>query len=310
MFGRRRTMAIIRMSVLVDVLRNADQPAVRAYSIFNPPVNSVRMSFRASTDLFRGPVDLLLFLVRRHELDLSEIPLSKVASQYIEYLEVLKDIEIDTVGDFIDVASLLVEMKSRAVLPRMDLDEEEFSADPREDLVQRLLLYKKFKDAAVLLEERGLRWQNRFGRIADDLPPPRTDYSDQPIVDVELWDLVSAFGRVLRDSIPKPEANIVYDETPIQVYMQQIHRKLTAEHQVSFTSLFEAGMHKSAMVGIFLAILELTRHHNVQTRQGDLHSEILIVPGDGFDTKAEFSDAEGYDQSKTLPGDPASLLEQ
>ena len=100
------------------------------------------MSFTVSTDLFKGPIDLLLFLVRRHELDLPEISLSSIAQQYVEYLEVLKEIEIDVVGDFIEVASLLVEMKSKAVLPRNEEDENEFYADPREDLVQRLLLYK------------------------------------------------------------------------------------------------------------------------------------------------------------------------
>lgn len=252
---------------------------------------------------------MLLFLVRRHELDLSEVPLSKVAGQYIEYLEVLKDIEIDAVGDFIDVASLLVEMKSRAVLPRTEVEEDDFAADPRDDLVQRLLLYKKFKDAAVQLEDKGLRWQTRYRRMADDLPPRRTDYSDQQIVDVELWDLVSAFGRVLRDNLPKPEANIIYDETPIQVYMQRIHHRLVKEHQVSFNSLFEEGMHKSAMVGIFLAILELTRHHNVNTRQGNLHSDILVVPGDGFDSGAEFTDVDDYGATPVQPSDENEAMD-
>ena len=267
------------------------------------------MNFNVSTDLFRGPVDLLLFLVRRHELEVSDISLSSIAQQYVEYLDVLKEIEIDSVGDFLEVASLLVEMKSRAVLPRTDDDEIQNYIDPRDDLVQRLLLYKKFKDAAVLLEEKGARWQHRYCRMADDLPPKRVDYSTQPILDIELWDLVSAFGRVLRDSIPKPEENIVYDETPIQVYMQRIHQRLIDEHQIRFTSLFQEGMHKSAMVGVFLAVLELTRHHNVQAQQGDLHTEILIVPGDGFDANAEFSDADDYGQQNTAAGDPASLVE-
>lgn len=267
------------------------------------------MNFNVSTDLFRGPVDLLLYLVRRHELELSEISLSSITQQYIEHMEVLQEIEINTVGDFLDVASLLVEMKSRAVLPKTDDGEVQEYFDPREDLVQRLLLYKKFKDAAVLLEERGARWQHRYSRMADDLPPKRVDYSTQPILDVELWDLVSAFGRVLRDSLPKPQENIVYDDTPIQVYMQRIHGRLVSEQQIQFSSLFQQGMHKSAMVGVFLAVLELTRHHNVQAQQGDLHSEILIVPGDGFDTKAEFADADDYGSSNTTQGDPASLVE-
>ena len=267
------------------------------------------MSFRADTDLFRGPVDLLLFLVRRHELELSEISLSGITDQYYEYMDVLKEIDIDLVGDFIDVASLLVELKSRYALPRTEEETEEILADPRDDLVQRLLLYKRFKDAALQLEERSLLWQNRFGRMADDLPPRRVDFSDQPIKDVELWDLVSAFGRVLRDNVPKPAANIVYDETPITVYMQRIHARLISEGHVSFTSLFLPGMHKSAMVGIFLAILELARHHNVETRQDDLHSEIDIVPNEGFDRAAEFADVDDYDHGKNRPGDPASLVQ-
>lgn len=270
---------------------------------------SASLNFNVSTDLFRGPVDLLLYLVRRHELEVTEISLSSIAQQYIEYMDVLKEIEIDTVGDFLDVASLLVEMKSRAVLPNTDENDIQSYVDPREDLVQRLLLYKRFKDAAVLLEERGARWQNRYGRMADDLPPRRVDYSTQPILDVELWDLVSAFGRVLRDSLPKPQENIVYDETPIQIYMQRIHRQLADEKQIQFSSLFQQDMHKSAMIGVFLAVLELTRHHNVQAQQGDLHAEILIVPGEGFDPGAEFVDADDYGSANANPGDPASLVE-
>ncbi len=266
------------------------------------------MTFTISTDLFRGPVDLLLFLVRRHELELSEISLASVASQYVEYLDVLKEIEINAVGDFIEVASLLVELKSKAVLPKTEAETEEVATDPRDDLVQRLLMYKKFKDAAVLLEEQAARWQHRYSRMADDLPPKRVDFAEQPILDLELWDLVSAFGRVLRDSLPTPSENIVYDETPIQVYMQQIHGRLAREKQVSFNSLFLEGMHKSAMVGVFLAVLELSRHHNVLAQQSELHSEIMVVPGEGFNPDAEFGDVDDYDHGKAAPGDPASLV--
>ena len=122
-----------------------------------------------------------------------------------------------------------------------------------------------------------------------------------------IWS--ARFGRVLRDRVPKPEANIVYDETPIQVYMQKIHQRLVREHQVSFTSLFQEGMHKSAMVGVFLAVLELARHHNVHTRQGALHSEIMIVPADGFNPSAEFTDVDDYNHGSTAAGDPASMVE-
>ncbi len=267
------------------------------------------MGFSVNSDLFRGPIDLLLFLVRRHELDLSGISLAAIAQQFGEYLDVLEAIEVDAVGDFIEVASQLVEMKSRAVLPRNEFNSDDFCADPREDLVHRLLMYKKFKDAAVLLEEQSQLWQMRSRRLADDLPAKQPDFSDQPIRDLELWDLVSAFGRVLRDNLPRPQENIVYDETPIQIYMQQIHSRLAKEGHLLFTSLFMPGMHKSAMVGIFLAVLELARYHNIETRQLELHTEIDIVAAAGFDRHAEFADADNYGQKTTIPGDPASLVE-
>ena len=266
------------------------------------------MSFSVSTDSFRGPIDLLLFLVRRHEIELSRVALSAITDQYIEYLEILKEIEIDTVGDFIEVASLLIEMKTRAALPRNEFEQDEPDDDPRQDLVQRLLMYKQFKDAASLLDEKSSRWQNRYPRRVDDLPPRKIDVAEQPLQDVELWDLVSAFGRVLRDNRPSPEENIVYDETPIQVYMQRVHKRLLKEGRISFSTLFSEGLHKSAMVGIFLAVLELARHHNVTTEQTDLHGEIFILPGEGFNQELSLADVDDYDPQGPA-GDPASFVD-
>ena len=133
--------------------------------------------------------------------------------------------------------------------------------DPREELVQRLLEYKKYKDAASMLEEQSRQWQQRFTRLADDLPPRRVDPADQPIHEVELWDLVSALGRVIRDASVLKPSSIIYDETPIQVYMQRIHAQLVDHGRMAFSEVFDAGMHKSALIGMFLSILELVRHH-------------------------------------------------
>lgn len=258
-------------------------------------------------------MDLLLYLVRRHEVEITKIALADVTEKYLEYIDILKEISINAVGDFIDVASLLVELKARAILPRNDFEKEDPTehVDPRIDLVHRLLMYKQYKDASVLLDEHRAQWQSRFARMADDLPTQKVDMADQPIKEVELWDLVSAFGRVLRDNRPIPQANITYDETPIHVYMQRIHSKIVRQNSVSFSELFEPGMHKSAMVGIFLAVLELTRYHNVLAQQNDLHAEILIVPNDGFSEVLDTSNIDDYDpHGKDLPaGDPGSLVE-
>jgi segregation and condensation protein A len=251
------------------------------------------MNFRVELETYRGPLDLLLYLVRKHEVEVTDIPIALIARQYLEHLEVLEALDVNAVGDFLELASLLVEIKSRTVLPHAD-EEEAPLEDPRNRLVEQLLEYKKYKDAASMLEERSRQWQKRYARLADDLPPRRIDPAEQPIQEVELWDLVSAFGRVMRDSRASQPSNIVYDDTPIQVYMQRIHQRLVHQGRVAFSEMFESGMHKSALIGVFLAILELVRHHSVRTEQQDGHGEIWITPGSRFDPQLDLSEVDEY----------------
>ena len=248
------------------------------------------MSFRIDLNTYRGPLDLLLYLVRKHEVEIADIPIAAITEQYLEYLEVLQQLDVNAVGDFLDMASTLIELKSKQVLPRMDEETEEIE-DPRDELVQRLLEYKKYKDAASILEEQSMDWQQRFCRQSNDLPPRSIDPADQPIQEVELWDLVSALGRMVRKSI-------IYDETPIQVYMQRIHERIVECGEARFSEMFEPGMHKSAMVGVFLAILELVRHHGVVTEQDDTYGEIRIVPGASFKEVIDLSNVSSYEQRK------------
>ncbi len=255
------------------------------------------MNFRVDLEIFRGPLDLLLYLVRKHEIDVAEVPIAPITDQFLAHLEVLTDLNINDVGDFVEMASTLIEIKSRMVLPRAGEEVEEVD-EAREELVQRLLEYKKFKDAASMLEDRGRRWQQRYTRLADDLPPRKIDPAEQPIHDVELWDLVSAFGRVMRANATAHPPTIVYDDTPIQVYMQRIHERLVANRRASFGEMFQPGMHKSAMIGVFLAILELVRHHCVHAEQDDTHGEIWVTPGDAFDASLNLIEADNYEGGK------------
>ena len=251
------------------------------------------MSFRVALDIFRGPLDLLLYLVRKHELDILDIPVATIAQQFLAYLEVLQELDVNAVGDFIEMASTLLEIKSRLALPAGEEESEEVE-DPREELVERLLEYKKFRDAASLLEEQGRAWQEHLPRLANDLPPRRIDPAGQPIQEVELWDLVSAFGRIVRDSRVTQARNIVYDDTPIHVYMQRIHQRLVQDRRAAFSQMFYPGMHKTAMIGVFLSILELVRHHSVRTEQEDLHGEIWILPGEVFSESLDLSNVDTY----------------
>jgi segregation and condensation protein A len=254
--------------------------------------------FRVDLDIYRGPLDLLLYLVKRHELDVHDIPIALIAEQYLTYLEVLEQLDVNAVGDFLEMASTLVEIKSQLVLPRVAETTDEVIDDPREELVERLLEYKKFKDVASILEERSRRWQQRYPRMADDLPPRKSDPADQPIHEVELWDLVSAFARVVRDNASVQPTTIVYDDTPIHVWMQRIHRRLVETQECTFSEMFAAGMHKSALVGVFLAILELCRHHSVVCEQATEHGEILIRPGDNFRADVEFGEVDDYEHKQ------------
>ena len=265
-----------------------DQIAFPAQDPFAP-----KMDFRVDLSMFRGPLDLLLYLVRKHELDIQNIPISLITEQYTQYLDVLDRLNVDEVGDFVEVASLLIEIKSRMVLPQVEdsTDGEQLDDDPRQELVQRLLEYKKYKDAASMLGESGHEWQQRFPRAANDLPPRTVKPGEQPIHEVELWDLVSAMGRLLRESERlKPLTNIVYDDTPIQVYMQRIHEALLQDGEVLFTDMFEHRIHKARMIGIFLAILELSRNYGVTVEQIGLHGELIMRRGEDFKPSLEVSE--------------------
>lgn len=234
------------------------------------------VQFCVELDIFHGPLDLLLYLVREHELPIAEISLARLTGQYLQYLEVLEQLDVNEVGEFIDVAAQLLEMKSRLVLPHEEPLPAAGQDESQHQLIQRLLEYKRYRDAASVLEEKSRAWQQRYPRLARETAGGWTDVATQPIQEVELWDLVSAFGRIIRDNRTVQPSSIVYDETPIQHYMDRIMEQLRARGRIAFSDLFVPGMHKSAMIGMFLAVLELVRHHRVATEQRELHGEIWL----------------------------------
>jgi len=259
------------------------------------------MDFRVELDVFRGPLDLLLYLVRKHEVEITEIPIAPITDQFLAYLELLQELRVDDAGEFLEMASSLVEIKSRMLLPRPDEVDDPLE-DPRHDLVERLLEYRKFKDAASILEERGRAWQSRYARVANDLPPKSRDPAAEPIHEVELWDLVSAFSRVLRESSASQPSNIRYDETPIHVYMTHIHEQLRERGRLAFSELLSPAMHRSTLIGLFLAVLELVRHRGAFVEQDEVFSEIWLVATEQAADPTDFSTADDYAHGpRTLP---------
>ena len=238
-----------------------------------------RIPYRVELDLFSGPLDLLLYLVRRNELDVRNLLVSQVVEQFLEYLEILKAIDLDIVGDFIVMAGALAEYKSRLVLPQQtENSEPDLDDETGIDLIPQIIEYRKFKEAARLLEDQAAEWQERFPRLSDDRPPARRDVSQDKIKHVELWDLVSALSRVLKLQDAQEQSHIRYDDTPIPVYIERIGQRVRSEKKVAFTSLFDNETLRSKIIGMFLAILELLRHHSFRAAQETEYGEIWILP--------------------------------
>src|SRR5947209_1414600 len=231
--------------------------------------------YQVDLDSFRGPLDLLLYLVKHNEVDVCDIPIARILEQFQHYLDIMTVLDVERVGDFIVMAGTLMEIKSKMVLPRGAEESAEEEADPRMELVRQLIEYKKFKDAAALLEARAERQSLRLARLP--VAQPSADPSRQPLQEVELWDLVSAFGRLMRETLALQPQQIVVDHTPIHVYMEQIVQRLTAEGPMAFRALFTPPYNRGRLVGLFLAMLELIKGRTLAAEQAEPFAEIMLA---------------------------------
>jgi len=235
--------------------------------------------YRIDLGYFGGPLDLLLHLVRRQELDICRVSLARITSEFHHHLEVLELLNLDLIGDFLVVASTLLEIKSREVLPSsQDSSEDEVNEDlSGSELIQRLLEYKRFKQASGQLDERASEWLERYPRLSDDRPEKTEQRLPDTIRGVEIWDLVSALARIVRVPNAVEQTTIRMDETPISVHQDRIRRRLQLEDRAEFSSFFDGQKHQSRIVGIFQAILELIRHEHYRAEQIADGGEIWIL---------------------------------
>ncbi len=240
--------------------------------------------YRIDTGFFAGPLDLLLYLVRKTEIDICTVSLSRITKDFIDYIEVLDFLDFDLIGDFVVTASTLLEIKSREVLPAQiatvaDVDDPEESGS---DLIARLMEYRRYKEASKLLDDRASEWLERYPRLSSDRPNIKRDHSEDRIKEVELWDLVSALARIVRMPDIEREVAIRMDETPMSVFQEQIRDRIAIEGRVAFSSFFNGEKIQSRIVGIFLAILELIRHEHYRSEQPVDFGDIwILAPREG-----------------------------
>lgn len=221
--------------------------------------------YRVQLDVFSGPLDLLLYLIRREELDIEDIAIRKVTAQYLQYCRLLDSIDPNVAGEFLVLAATLIELKSRALLPTPPIEPLEDDDDSSVQLVRQLLEYKRFKDAARALGSAADERRRRYVRIPADLPPALDGVE---LEDVEVWDLVRAFERVM-SAIGQGAGyhEVRYDETPIESYKQVIVESLLLGAGLTFSNLFAPRSTRAEVVGLFLALLELIREQRVRAEQ-------------------------------------------
>ncbi|HYV34274.1 MAG TPA: segregation/condensation protein A [Gemmataceae bacterium] len=232
------------------------------------------MEYQVELDSFRGPVDLLLYLVKHNEVDILDLPIARIADQFLSYLNLITQIDVDWAGEFLVMAATLTEIKSRMVLPRAEAETPE-GADPRLELVKQLVEYKRFKDAAALLEAQAEKQLTRLPRQPVEMPAAASP-DQQPLRRVELWDLVSAFGRLMRETQALQPQQIVLDDTPQQVHMDRILEQLRTTRRISFTQVFVPPHTRGRLLGMFLAVLELIKGGHVIAEQPEAFGEIWV----------------------------------
>jgi segregation and condensation protein A len=234
------------------------------------------MTYQVALDTFHGPLDLLLYLVKRNEVDILDIPIARLTEQFLDYMKVLPTIDVELAGDFLVMAATLMEIKSRSLLPAEAETQSDDEPDPRRELVRQLLEYRKFKDAAAALQQQAEAHAARLPRIQ---PPEPTDPGVPAVRPVELWDLVSAFARLMRETRALEPATIAVDDTPQHVYEDLIRSRVAAERRVLFQDVFTPPYTRTRLIGLFLAVLELIKRTEVWLEQQEPFGDIwLIVP--------------------------------
>ncbi|MDV5165636.1 MAG: segregation/condensation protein A [Candidatus Scalindua sp.] len=238
----------------------------------------MQTEYKIDLDTYNGPLDLLLYLIRREEVDIYDIPITKITDQYMAYLNELQSIDIGLAGDFLVMASTLMYVKSQTLLPRSEETDEEEIEDPRLELVKQLLEYKRYKEASStmtkLSEERSQRFSRPEERLIDD---GKEDEDKLNLDDVDVWKLAEFFSGFMKQTLGDVIQNIVYDDTPVHIYMDKVLGRLNRTHSISLKELLYDSQGKAELIGFFLALLELVRLKEIKLEQTQDFDEIQIT---------------------------------
>jgi len=235
------------------------------------------MSYEVKLDIFEGPLDLLLYLIRKNELDIYNIPMALVTEQYLAHLEMMKALNLDMAGEYLVLAATLIHIKSKLLLPVEEgQGEGEEEADPRAELVRQLLEYQAFKEVALNLDKRKLLDRDVFKRIqpVEEVPEEPED----PMVEVSLFELIEAFKQVVERMDKEELLEIDTERISLSDRINEILEELSQQKSLSFTDMLKTSRTRKSIVYTLLAILELMKMRVVRAFQADPFGPIRIFP--------------------------------
>ena len=245
-------------------------------------------------EAFEGPLDLLLYLIKRQNLDILDIPIALVTAQYMQYIDLMEEMHLELAGEYLVMAAMLAEIKSRMLLPRPRGDEEE-EDDPRAELIRRLQEYERYKQAAEDMDNLPRYERDIFGTVVEF--PYRSTRQDPP--EVSLDAILKSFADVLSRAELFSHHHIQREALSVRERMSMVLERVRSDEFTGFSDLFVLAEGRAGVIVAFLAILELVRHHSVRTEQNDLHGEIWILPGESFDARIDLSQVDSY-ESRSL----------
>ena len=234
--------------------------------------------YKVKLEVFEGPLDLLLYLIKKEEVDIYDIPIERITNQYMEYLSIMKLLNLEVAGEFLVMAATLMYIKSRMLLPAdqqvTDAEAEE-GEDPRWELIRQLVEYKKFKDAALQLGRREEEQSNLFPRQGGDIGV-EVD-KDKPLAEVNIFDLIGAFNQVLKKASEREDFREIYEEKfTVSDKIEDILYALRDRSELVFSEVFATASSRAEIVVTFLAMLELIRLKRLRVRQDAAFGEITV----------------------------------
>ncbi len=236
------------------------------------------MGYKLKLDIFEGPLDLLLYLIKKDDIDITDIPISQVTDQYMQYIEMMKMLDLDIVGDFLVMAATLMQIKSRMLLPPDPSELEEEEADPRDELARRLLEYKKFKEIAEALKEKEELRRDLFARVVDaEAAQNLRDEAKEVYFEASLFDLINALSEALRKTPEEVIHEIITEEHTVEQKIHDVLHLLLEAPAVRLNALFEKSKNKIEIIVTFLAVLELIRLKEVKAMQQGPFADIEIM---------------------------------